>query len=447
MDVERISDAREVIDTNAHMAFLDAPDVRFAGADHLGKAVLRKPLAFPSLPDRFSERASFLVDVHAYRICARLSAVASYMVPLIFLHPPSTVISLIQTTFVRIERTTMEKILKYPLALVLAAVLAFGAVALAGCSSGSSSSGSGVTVKSENTSQGIDQGVSIEKTTLIDIPEASITADSVSFENDNLCVNLTLTNKTNKPLQVNAGNMGFPVNYINNYMVNGGYLYTQLEPNESTTDSISFDTAELQGLGIKQIGEIGLGLTVKNNQTTPEYSEMNFDQICQQVATIKTDKIDSVDMNADTYPEAINNQALLTLLGASMVKFNGEGGFDQNGISIKSIALMKSVEDKLAILVEIQNNTDKLVSARASDVIIDGEMSYEGLWSNAALAPHKIGLLDINLDDILSLKNGSSSTEGEGTHLESVKTVEIEFSVIDEKRNTIVSPTELEFSF
>ena len=80
-------------------------------------------------------------------------------------------------------------------------------------------------------------------------------------------------------------------------------------------------------------------------------------------------------------------------------------------------------------------------------MIIDGEMSYEGLWSNAALAPHKIGLLDINLDDILSLKNGSSSTEGEGTHLESVKTVEIEFSVIDEKRNTIVSPTELEFSF
>lgn len=81
MSAESVGDAREVIDANAHVALLDAPNVRLAGADHLGKAVLRKPLAFPSLPDRFSERASFLVDVHAYRICVRLSAVASYMVP------------------------------------------------------------------------------------------------------------------------------------------------------------------------------------------------------------------------------------------------------------------------------------------------------------------------------------------------------------------------------
>lgn len=83
MSAKRISDACKVIDANTHVALLDAPNVRLAGADHLGKAVLRKPLAFPSLPDRFSERASFLVDVHAYRICARLSAVASYMVSLI----------------------------------------------------------------------------------------------------------------------------------------------------------------------------------------------------------------------------------------------------------------------------------------------------------------------------------------------------------------------------
>lgn len=81
MGAERIGDAREVVDPNANTTCLDPPNVRLAGADHLGKAVLRKPLAFPSLPDCFSERASFLVDVHAYRICVRLSAVASYMAP------------------------------------------------------------------------------------------------------------------------------------------------------------------------------------------------------------------------------------------------------------------------------------------------------------------------------------------------------------------------------
>ena len=136
----------------------------------------------------------------------------------------------------------MEKILKYPLALVLAAVLTFSAVALAGCGSGSPSSGSGVTVKSEDTSQGIDQDVSIEKTALIDIPEASVTADSVSFENDNLCVNLTLTNKTSKPIQVNAGTLGFSANYINNYMVSDGYLHEELEPNAVSYTHLTLPT-------------------------------------------------------------------------------------------------------------------------------------------------------------------------------------------------------------
>ena len=79
--VERIGDASEVIDPYANVAFLDAPDVRFARTDHLGKTVLRKPLGFPTLFDHFAKRASFLVDIHAYRICARLFAAASYMEP------------------------------------------------------------------------------------------------------------------------------------------------------------------------------------------------------------------------------------------------------------------------------------------------------------------------------------------------------------------------------
>lgn len=341
----------------------------------------------------------------------------------------------------------MQKILKYPLVLALTAVLAFSAIALAGCGSGSSNSGSGVTVKSENASQGIDQDVSIEKTALIDIPEASITADSISFENDNLCVTLTLTNKTSKPIQVSAGTLGFSANYINNYMVSDGYLHEELEPNESTTGEIAFSTAELRALGIQQIGEIGLGLDVSNNQTSSDYSKVNYDKICQQVATVKTNKIDSVDMNADTYPEAINNPGFLSLMGASMVKFNGEGGFDQNGISVKSIALMKNVDGELTVFVEIQNNTDKLVGAQASDVTIDGEMAYEGNWTGVAIAPHKIGLLDINLDDVSSMMNSQADDEDENSHLDNVKTVGIEFAVRDEKRNTIISPTELEFSF
>ena len=129
------------------------------------------------------------------------------------------------------------------------------------------------------------------------------------------------------------------------------------------------------------------------------------------------------------------------------MKFNGEGGFDQNGISIKSIALLKNTDEELTVFVEIQNNTDMLVGAQASDVTIDGEMAYEGNWTGVAVAPHKIGLLDINLDDISSMMSSQTNDKDENSHLDNVKVVGIEFSVRDEKRNTIVSPTELEFSF
>lgn len=81
MSVERVRDARKIVDANAYATLFDTPDVRLARADHHSKAFLGKPLVFPALFDRIAERASFLVDIHAYRICARLSVAASYLKP------------------------------------------------------------------------------------------------------------------------------------------------------------------------------------------------------------------------------------------------------------------------------------------------------------------------------------------------------------------------------
>ena len=342
----------------------------------------------------------------------------------------------------------MKKIFVKPIAFILGIALAIGALGLYGCGSqDTSNSGSGVTAKNQGIAQSIDRDVSIEKTTLLDIPEITITADSVSFENNQLCLNLTLTNKTSKPISATAGTLGFSANYINNYMVNDGYLAADLEANETTEKTVYFDALELQGLGITKIGEIGLGILVKNNQTSKDFSSSDYSQIAQQVVALKTNQYASADMNSNTYAEAINNQVYLAQIGGTMLKFDGNGGFNQSGISIQSIALLKNSEDEKIVLVEIQNNTNELVAARSSDVTINGEMAYEGSWTSTALAPHKIGLMAINLNDIEEMVSAYGDDGPVDFGLESISNVGIEFAVYDKKFNTVVSPVELEFNF
>jgi hypothetical protein len=336
----------------------------------------------------------------------------------------------------------MQRIVKLPIVLIFGLMLSVSLIGLTGCGSQDQKS-SGITVKDQGAIPALDHDFTIEKTTLIDIPEVTVVADSASFQNDNLSIQLTLTNKTSKPLSVCSGTNGFSANYINNYMVNSGYLVADLEPNETITKDVTINAQELQLCGIREIGVIGLGLLVKNNKTS---SPVNFDQITQQVVAIKTNKYESVDLGANTYPEAINDAALLELIGATMVSFNDEGGFDQNGISIESVALIKNAEEELTVMLEIKNGTDKLIGAIADDISIDSEMVYESRWTTAIIDAGKTGFLSINLDDVVSMKRMLDDNDDD-SKLETISQAGIEFSVVDAKSNTIISPVELEFSF
>lgn len=336
----------------------------------------------------------------------------------------------------------MQRIVKLSLTLVLGIILAVSLIGLTGCNL-QNQKNPGITVKNQGTTPALDRDFTIEKTTLIDIPEVTVVADSATFQNDNLSIQLTLTNKTGKPLSVCSGTNGFSANYINNYMVNSGYLVADLEPNETVTKDVTINAQELQLCGIREIGVIGLGLLVKNNKTS---SPVNFDQIAQQVAAIKTNKYDSVDLDTNTYPEAIKDAALLGRIGATMVSFNGEGGFDQNGISIESVALIKNTEGELTVMLEIKNGTDKLIGAIAGDISIDGEMIYESRWSTAIIDAGKTGFLSINLDDVVSMKRMLDDNDDD-LKLETISQTGIEFSAVDTRSNTIISPVELEFSF
>lgn len=339
--------------------------------------------------------------------------------------------------------TTQHKFTQKVVISLMSVALVFSMLSLTACNSSNNvtNPSSNITVKNQTSVQEIDRDVSIEKTTLIDIPEATISADSISFQNDSLKLMLTMTNKTSKPISIQAGTLGFSANYINNYMVDDGYIGTDLEPNESKTADVFFNSNLFKMFGINK----GIGITIKNNQTSKDYSKVNYNLIHREVVSIKTSQYDSVDMNVDTYPEAITNEDLLHTLDLTILKFSKEDSFDQNGISIKSLGLFKNTDGETSVALEIQNTNNLLVSANASDVTINNEMAYEGSWIGEAIAPNKIAVMVITLNDVVSMAQDNENIQN--IDLENISTVGIKFTVFDENSNTIVSPTELEFNF
>ncbi len=326
----------------------------------------------------------------------------------------------------------------------LVAIVCAGVFGISGCSSqqssGDANQGSAVKVKSQEGFSPLDTNISIEETTLMDIPEATVVANSLTFKNDNAYVEVTATNKTDTKISINAGTMGYSGNFVNNYMVTSGYLGLELEPLETKSDELYFNGSELHLLGIDKIGEIGLGLNVKYNEFGSGSVEMNLDGIAKDIASIRTSAYDSVDMNTDTYQDSINNNLVLSATGASLLAFDGNGGFEQSGISVKSICLVKNKDEEVTFFLEIQNNNETTIMATAGDVSVNGVMAYEGLWTSETIAPGKTAIMDISLTNV-------TDSISDQVDLNDVSTVGLDFGASDAQSNTIVVPVELEFNF
>lgn len=326
----------------------------------------------------------------------------------------------------------------------LTAMVCAGTFGISGCSpqqnSGDANQGSAVKVKSQEGFSPLDTNISIEETTLIDIPEVAVVANSLTFKNDNAYVEVTATNKTDTKISINAGTLGYSGNFINNYMVTSGYLGLELEPQETKSDELYFSGDELHLLGIDKIGEIGIGLDVGYNEFGTGSTEMNLDDIAKDIVSIRTSAYDSVDMGADTYQDSINNDLVLSATGASLLAFDGNGGFDQSGISIKSVSLVRNKDDNVTVFVEIRNDTDAIVSATAGDISVNGAMAYEGLWTSETIAPGKTAIMDVSLNSV-------TDSISDQIDLNDISSVGLDFGASDAQSNTIVAPVELEFSF
>lgn len=298
-----------------------------------------------------------------------------------------------------------------------------------------------MTVKSEGASHGFDRSTTIEETTLIDDPAFTIVADQLNFKYGQACLKLTLTNKTDQAISMNAGSIGFGANFINDYMVTSGHLYCKLEPGETKDDEAQFNVDELKIFGMDAIREIGLGISVSYNESGDDLGSMNYDDIYAGILSIPTSAYDENVPEEDTYQRVMSDPAFRILYDVDVKSFSTDTSFAKNGISIRSTALIKNTDGDASLFIELKNDSQEVVNISAGDIKIDGTMLYEGLWTHDTTAPGKTAIMDIGLEGI----PGDETAESIDTN--NISSIEIELSATDLDYNQVIEPTVLEFDF
>lgn len=302
------------------------------------------------------------------------------------------------------------------------------AIALVGCSNNAENTAASEGSSKPQQTQVLDRSVTIEPTTLVDDAAISIAADSLSFRNDDLHINLSLTNKSTDKLSVTAGTVGYDCNYINDYMIDGGWFSADIEPNETVQEEVRFNASILAMLGISEIREIGLGITVKNS---------HYDTLFQGPVNIETSLYGSTDEGAGDYQNAMKERSVLNRLNITMRNFSIDEIFSQNGIRIVSEALAENADGNESLLLETVNDSTDIVGVRLSNIVINGETAYEGYWTGEVILPGKQAIMTLNFSNMIG-------DEEQGRFdLNNIRTIACQLDAKDENNNTIIPATEI----
>lgn len=329
------------------------------------------------------------------------------------------------------------KFVKSAVALMLLVLL----LAVVGCVDSNAAgerSGSAVTVKSSGDAQSFNTAGSIEPTTLLDDEFVSIKATGLDYQNNTAQLDVTVVNKTELPIQVQCGsNAG--TTFVNQYMYPSASIYALLDPLETSEERMSFGFQELGIYGITQISEIGFGIEASYN----DYENVNYEEIATGRALLKTSLFEANGYSEDSYIVSMESGSVLQDAGATMKSFTKDIDYSQNGISIKSLALVENKDQESTLFIEFENLSDIDLQLIVSDVMVNGIMAYEGSWTAERDDSGKIAVMDISLD---SLKRMMEGDEADILDLSKVETVQVELSAVDESGNTVLQPSTLEFS-
>ena len=250
--------------------------------------------------------------------------------------------------------------------------------------------------ESENISSSIaipefDTAQSIEETLLWDDGGISVTATELVYNSGSLELHLSIANNSGKDLTFSSGTMGYSRNAVNGYMVDDGYLSTDIANGSTSDEVLSFNTEQLMIYGITQVSDIFIGINAQD-------ADGNATQLYPM--QVKTSAYETYDYETDTFTETAKSGVLEALYNCSIDYISEEELYNQGDVRIISEALMTNMDGEQSVLLEIENDSTDGVFGITSDISVNDLMVYGYDWSIDPINPGMRRVVFISLSDL-----------------------------------------------
>lgn len=327
--------------------------------------------------------------------------------------------------------------MKYPKKVIaLACAAALGCLALTGCSpSAGAQNDSSNTTSSTEESQGFNYDTTIEETVIEDNDTVTITAKSLEFSSNRANLTINVKNNTKQKFSINSNNGYMSANYINNYALSTGWMSEDIGAGKAKDIEIAFDLSEADLLGITEINEIGLGVSIS----------ANYKEIYEKILPIPTSS------SGNQVSEGSFEYALTSGLDAMGIEYEKRettsdlSSMGKAGFVLHKAAVLTNENGDNHLYIEVENTTDKVQTFIIKDKLaINGTDVYDSYnICSDTIAPGKKCLVEVNLDNYVDSTDDKESSVDMGNITE----VSFKAAGIDGKENTVMKPTSFTLSF
>jgi hypothetical protein len=246
-----------------------------------------------------------------------------------------------------------------------------------------------------------------------------------------------LANNSAAEVDVYAGTWGYSANYVNNFMVEDGYLNSTLAAGETTTETVYFALDNLKLSGINKISEIGLGLSVKDADNK---------QIYEGTANIKTSTYETANYDQYGLQTAFSNSGITSQFNIEVKSISEDTMFDAGNIKILGNTYAKNKSDEYLLILNVANEGTTGAGVRIKNIMSGDSVIYDGNWTGNYICAGKQALVDINLNDIIEYGDLSDEEQAEIDPAE-LTSLTFEIDAYDENYNTLLTPTTVTVNF
>lgn len=244
----------------------------------------------------------------------------------------------------------------------------------------------------KSTNIGFDTEATIKETVLYNQNSIKVTATELTYSDSQAELSLLLENNSNEKIGVYAGTIGFSCTAVNNYMMEDGYLNSELDSKKKANETVKISLEYLKMVGITGIGQIDFGFYIKEDESSKT--------IFKGTKLIKTSQYDKYKDSKPSLENLSNNDNIMKEYSVTKKKFSKETIFNEKNISIISYMYATKNDDQVLFL-EFENKNKDRHYVGIRDVSIDDLVVSGGRYTGQYIMGNTKGVISIKLDSLV----------------------------------------------